>query len=834
MKLKKLLSVLLSLLLTLCFGLSLAQPAFAAGTLDLAANGWNYRYYLSGYIDLFCYDNTRETENLVVPAKIGSVPVSGFYSGPDYSGTVLRKNDSIKTVTFDLQVGVLPASFAKNCEGLERVTLPDSLVGIEKNAFYGCTALTRVDLPAGLRTIGNSAFYACGNLKDITLPAALQTIGDSAFYGCSSLESITTQSAVRTIGDSAFFACHDLQTVTLNSGLKTIGATAFCNCYALEQITVPDSVTSIGRAAFRSCNAMESITLSRNLSAITSYMLADCSLLQTISIPSGVYSIQDRAFSNCRSLNNVILPSGLHYLEDEAFYGCEALTAIDIPGSVQDIGAFVFANCSSLRTVNVGYGVRTIGESRASSGMAGYIGGTFRNCCNNNAVLTVTLPSSVITLYGTLFDTQTIVYFDGEKRFLDRLEVSSGSLDDKDRFIYRVPVSFTSDVGTPPATMTPYIGERILIPAMAEMPAGYTFVEWRSPNYTADPGAPYTATAQPVTFEAVWTVNEYEVTFITTEGDIPPTQHVTHGGKAVQPDDQVVGSEHIAYWYRLNDIHGTPYDFNEPVYDNLVLAARWDYATQVTVDLTGGSRENMVVFTGRTVYAKLTQSGTVCVPADATMEIISAEGVSYTGSIIAEVPAGNGAYYSYTTNIVNGTASYKPGFGESATVEITFYNTPVVTVNARSDPRAVINDEGDYVTTTDADGLWLLMDGYNTVYVNGSYVNVPEGPTVPADAEMTLTLDPPNGFGCDGTILNGDREIPVYDGQTTYSFLPAGAVTLNLYFYSRAKYVTLYFRNTETDSFFSQTYSKSEDTFTTPECPYSSSHAVFWNWSATV
>ncbi|MBQ6268097.1 MAG: hypothetical protein IJK64_10065 [Clostridia bacterium] len=60
MKRKKLFSILLALALTLCFGVSLAQPAFAAGSIDLVSNGWNYRYYLDGHIEIFGYESTRE------------------------------------------------------------------------------------------------------------------------------------------------------------------------------------------------------------------------------------------------------------------------------------------------------------------------------------------------------------------------------------------------------------------------------------------------------------------------------------------------------------------------------------------------------------------------------------------------------------------------------------------------------------------------------------------------------------------------------------------------------------------------------------------------------
>ena len=64
---------------------------------------------------------------------------------------------------------------------VERVTLPEGLTNIQKEAFNGCFALRSVSLPESLQSIGDSAFDWCRSLTEITLPEGLRTIGCHAF-----------------------------------------------------------------------------------------------------------------------------------------------------------------------------------------------------------------------------------------------------------------------------------------------------------------------------------------------------------------------------------------------------------------------------------------------------------------------------------------------------------------------------------------------------------------------------------------------------------------------------------------------------------------------------
>ena len=94
---------------------------------------------------------------------------------------------------------VIPAEIGGKC-----------VTSIVDRAFYGCSSLTSIELPAGLTSIGEGAFSGCSSLTSIELPAGLTSIGFFAFSGCSSLTGIELPAGLTSIGDSAFSGCDDL------------------------------------------------------------------------------------------------------------------------------------------------------------------------------------------------------------------------------------------------------------------------------------------------------------------------------------------------------------------------------------------------------------------------------------------------------------------------------------------------------------------------------------------------------------------------------------------------------------------------------------------------
>ena len=71
-----------------------------------------------------------------------------------------------------------------DCDALEQVILPDTVVRIEEQAFVTCEDLRYIYLPEGLQYIGKSAFDYCDELSYVYVPDSVTTIEPYAFDDC--------------------------------------------------------------------------------------------------------------------------------------------------------------------------------------------------------------------------------------------------------------------------------------------------------------------------------------------------------------------------------------------------------------------------------------------------------------------------------------------------------------------------------------------------------------------------------------------------------------------------------------------------------------------------
>jgi hypothetical protein len=191
-------------------------------------------------------------------------------------------------------------------KSLTSVTIPNSVIRIEQQAFDGCTSLTSIIIPDSVTSIKNWAFQDCTSLTSVTIPNSVTSIGEGAFENCQSLTSITIPDSVTSIGGSAF-----KNTVWLNNQ--------------------PNGVVYAGKVAY---------TYKGTMPANTSITLLD-----------GTKGIAGNAFTYCKNLTKVTIPNSVTSIGREAFANCTSLTSITIPNSVTSIGAGAFAGCFNLTSV---------------------------------------------------------------------------------------------------------------------------------------------------------------------------------------------------------------------------------------------------------------------------------------------------------------------------------------------------------------------------------------------------------------------------------------------------------------------------------------------------
>ncbi len=188
--------------------------------------------------------------------------------------------------------------------------LPDTVIEIRQNAFFGCSNLTgTLHFPQGLKRIESGAFFGCEGLQgDVILPDGLEYLSDRGVFGdCRNL-------------NGKFFlpANADFNaSVILGTSIKMIDVSS-----ASEKYTAIDDVLyTKDRKTLVYCPSNRS---------------------KNLVIPSGVVTISDSACYNCNQIQKVFFPESLKYIEKYAFQNCALKGDLIIPDSVEKIGYCAF------------------------------------------------------------------------------------------------------------------------------------------------------------------------------------------------------------------------------------------------------------------------------------------------------------------------------------------------------------------------------------------------------------------------------------------------------------------------------------------------------------
>ena len=125
-----------------------------------------------------------QLKEITIPANVESLGSSAFESSD--AGTmplekVIFNGSKIKEIE--------PYTF-KNCVNLKEITLPESLMIIDYNAFFGCSSLTKVVIPDNVGEIGKTAFWGCTSLTEATIGRIVISIGEKCFDGCEKLATV--------------------------------------------------------------------------------------------------------------------------------------------------------------------------------------------------------------------------------------------------------------------------------------------------------------------------------------------------------------------------------------------------------------------------------------------------------------------------------------------------------------------------------------------------------------------------------------------------------------------------------------------------------------------
>lgn len=194
----------------------IGEGAFADGdgktkaTFLVAKNSYAERYVIEHgykYHTLDCKEGSASTENV-------------------YDGTLFVAGKLDKTLKVGDDTKRIAKEAFKNCEKIETVELPGSLLEIQDYAFAGCTSIKSLKFANGIERIARGAFQGCKKIERLEFPSSLTEIQDYAFQGCTTIKELKFGDGIRRIGAGAF-ADTDLLLVDLPRSVVSIAADAF-------------------------------------------------------------------------------------------------------------------------------------------------------------------------------------------------------------------------------------------------------------------------------------------------------------------------------------------------------------------------------------------------------------------------------------------------------------------------------------------------------------------------------------------------------------------------------------------------------------------------------
>ena len=328
---------------------------------DITVECFSLRLNYDGTYDIRANRKGNMPAEVVIPSTYNGIPVTSICQPQGGEGTAVGGDGF------------------RDCSGIKSISIPDSIVWINGNAFCGCSGLTKIEVAKD-----NTVYHSAGN-------CLIETKKKTIISGCKN-SVIPADGSVTGIGDYAFSGCRGLKSITIPDSITSIGGGAFDECSGLTSITIPKSVTSIevnvSEGMFSGCSGLTKIEVAKDN---TVYHSAGNCIIETKSktlilgcnnsvIPAdgSVTSIGNGAFSGCSGLTSITIPDSVTSIGNGAFQGCSGLTSITIPDSVTSIGAFAFGECSGLTSVTIGNGVTSIGFW-AFSGCSGLTSVIFKN-----------------------------------------------------------------------------------------------------------------------------------------------------------------------------------------------------------------------------------------------------------------------------------------------------------------------------------------------------------------------------------------------------------------------------------------------------------------------
>ncbi len=398
---------------------------------------------------------------IVIPSTYNGLPVMSIAKGafqaalPPVKEQPSEDNDKDKYKDKDAKLypNVKPLLEPTTDNGGEKpeasiteIVIPDSVMDIGDEAFYGCEQLSSFEVSDLINLIGTDAFKNTAYYLDeanwtdgaLYLEEYLVEVRTTVSGG------FTVREGTVNIASSAFEGCSGITTVSFPPSLRFVGNMAFLGCTGISEVDLAISGIQIGSNAFEGCTALAAVKIATddvpNAPPVESYIGMGTDRADDVFMPGGsmdlafdptadpalIYSasIGNRAFKDCTSLTTVTLGSNVGYISGYIFEGCTSLTFVDMsmitasdPSTAIVTPGYnyrwhmsltgVFKDCTSLKGVKLPQGIQwlqrtfegctSLTEFTVPDTVKG-LNETFSRC---TSLTDVVIPDSVLALSRT-------------------------------------------------------------------------------------------------------------------------------------------------------------------------------------------------------------------------------------------------------------------------------------------------------------------------------------------------------------------------------------------------------------------------------------------------
>ena len=314
----------------------------------------------------------QNVKDVYVPDTVKSIGDYAFF------------NSNLETIRLPEDVLLGEAVFAYT--SITEIELPNNMVHMPNNLFYGAVHLTSIEIPGSVKSIGRNVFTYALSISELILPEGLESIDNGAF-SYMSIESIIIPDSVTFMGEGVFSNSQNLTDVTLSTSLDLIPAYTFEGTRSLGTYFVPSHIESIGAYAFLNAE-IDQVIFHDDVMHIGIGAFKDTKRLNNVVLPPNIVRLEDELFRGNTSLSNIQIPESVRQIGSRVFMGNTGLTTIQLPANIESLGAGVFENAVNLTTINLPDTITRIGT---------------RTFFNNQSLVTIDLPNNLTEISDLLF-----------------------------------------------------------------------------------------------------------------------------------------------------------------------------------------------------------------------------------------------------------------------------------------------------------------------------------------------------------------------------------------------------------------------------------------------